>query len=107
MEIIGDLKLYDWGKLGLCSEVAKLAKLNLNSFEPDENKPFAELWMGDHTSGPSILKSSGKSLSDFVLSDTDNIIGGMSKLPFLFKVLSIRKALSIQVHPSKVRALFP
>ncbi|XP_070498848.1 mannose-6-phosphate isomerase [Chironomus tepperi] len=112
MEILGDVKNYDWGKLGESSEVVKLAKLNDNSFVADDNKPYSELWMGDHVSGPSKVKSSGENLSSFIQKDCESIIGGQPKLPFLLKVLSIRKALSIQVHPNKEEAerlhrLFP
>lgn len=112
MELIGDIKKYDWGKLGVLSEVSKLAQLNDKSFVADNETPYSELWMGDHVSGPSKLKSSGESLADFIQKDRDSNIGGQEKLPFLFKVLSIRKALSIQVHPNKseaekLHALYP
>lgn len=57
--------------------------------------------MGDHVSGPSLLRKTREPL-DAVLSTDKAAIGGMDKLPFLFKVLSITKPLSIQVHPNKV-----
>lgn len=57
--------------------------------------------MGDHVSGPSTLKTTGVSLTDFI-NTNKGAIGGMESLPFLFKVLSIQKPLSIQVHPNKV-----
>jgi mannose-6-phosphate isomerase len=104
MEIIGDIKNYDWGKLGSESEVLKLSKLNDESFVVDDGKPYSELWMGDHVSGPSNVKATGESLAEFIQKDRINNIGGQEKLPFLFKVLSIRKALSIQVHPNKEEA---
>jgi mannose-6-phosphate isomerase len=104
MEIVGDVKNYDWGKVGAQSEVAKLAELNDNSFTVDDKSPYSELWMGDHVSGPSKLKSTGESLSTFIQKDVKQLIGGHEKLSFLFKVLSIRKALSIQVHPNKSEA---
>ncbi|CAH1723410.1 unnamed protein product [Chironomus riparius] len=104
MEILGDIKNYDWGKLGESSEVVKLAKLNDSSFVVENNKPYSELWMGDHVSGPSKVKSTGESLASFIQKDCESIIGGQPKLPFLLKVLSIRKALSIQVHPNKEEA---
>jgi mannose-6-phosphate isomerase len=104
MEIVGDLKNYDWGKLGSESEVAKLAKLNSDGFVSDESKPYSELWMGDHVSGQSTVKETGELLGDFIQKNRDVNIGGQPKLPFLFKVLSIRKALSIQVHPNKAEA---
>lgn len=106
MEIVGDIKSYDWGKLGIDSEVAKLAKLNDETFLADESKPYSELWMGDHPSGQSRVKESGELLGDFIQKNREENIGDWKhkKLPFLFKVLSIRKALSIQVHPNKAEA---
>lgn len=60
--------------------------------------------MGDHVSGPSIIKSTGESLSKVIAQDTSSI-GGSPNLPFLFKVLSVTKPLSIQLHPNKVQSL--
>lgn len=104
MEITGDVKNYDWGKLGSESEVVKLAQLGDERFESDESKPYSELWMGDHVSGQSKVKATGELLGDFIQKDREGNVGGQAKLPFLFKVLSIRKALSIQVHPNKAEA---
>lgn len=104
MEIIGDIKNYDWGKLGSESEVVKLAKLSDEGFVVDESKAYSELWMGDHVSGQSSVKGTGELLGDFIQKDRNGNIGGQPKLPFLFKILSIRKALSIQVHPNKAQA---
>lgn len=104
MEIIGDIKNYEWGKLGSESEVVKLAKLNDESFVSDESKPYSELWMGDHVSGQSTVKGSGELLGDYIQKDRKGNIGGQDKLPFLLKILSVRKALSIQVHPNKAEA---
>ena len=92
MEIVGNVKNYDWGKLGEQSEVAKLAAINDETFHLNDSTPYSELWMGAHTSGPSTLKANGKELGSII----------SKSLPYLFKVLSIRKALSIQVHPNKV-----
>lgn len=104
MELIGDIKTYDWGKLGSESEVVKLVKLNDDNFVSDESQPYSELWMGDHVSGQSKVKESGELLGDFIQKNRQGNIGGQPKLQFLFKILSIRKALSIQVHPSKAEA---
>lgn len=103
MELIGNLKNYEWGKLGLDSKVASLAKLNHESVEIDNEKPYSELWMGDHVSGPSLVKDTKKELGQ-VLTNDSSLVAGLDKLPFLFKVLSIEKALSIQVHPNKPQA---
>ncbi|XP_018791479.1 PREDICTED: mannose-6-phosphate isomerase [Bactrocera latifrons] len=90
MELVGFVHKYEWGKVGNDSAVAQLAKLNDPQFKVDDKTPYAELWMGSHPSGPSKYKSSGTTLQD--------------ELPFLLKVLSINKALSIQVHPNKSEA---
>jgi mannose-6-phosphate isomerase len=66
----------------------------------------AKLWMGTHPSLPSKDNETGRSLLD-LFSDNAALMGQditskyKSKLPFLFKVLSINKALSIQAHPNK------
>ena len=62
--------------------------------------------MGTHPSLPSKDLATGRSLLDLV-QDNAALMGhditskDSSKLPFLFKVLSINKALSIQAHPNK------
>ena len=62
--------------------------------------------MGTHPSLPSKDVATGRTLLDLV-SDNQALMGQeitqkySSKLPFLFKVLSINKALSIQAHPNK------
>ncbi|KAF5337625.1 hypothetical protein D9611_015084 [Ephemerocybe angulata] len=69
--------------------------------------------MGTHSSSPSVVKDSGDLLSDH-LREHQDLIGSQiidkfedaknGNLPFLFKVLSIAKALSIQSHPDKETA---
>lgn len=62
--------------------------------------------MGTHPSNPSKDVQTQRTLLDLVqdnqalMSQAINKRFG-EKLPFLFKVLSIRKALSIQAHPNK------
>ncbi|MCJ1374483.1 Mannose-6-phosphate isomerase [Loxospora ochrophaea] len=98
---------YDWGKLGKESAAAKFASATPSeSFSILEEKPYAELWMGTHPSLPSKDLETQRTLLDLVQDnqallsqDISRRYGG--KLPFLFKVLSIRKALSIQAHPNK------
>lgn len=98
---------YEWGKTGKTSKAAQFATATKeSSFEIDQNKPYAELWMGTHPSGPSKALPDGTLLSE-VLDGNQALCGPkisdtyQGKLPFLFKVLSIQKALSIQCHPSK------
>jgi mannose-6-phosphate isomerase len=100
---------YAWGKKGGESEVARVKKSSDASFEVDKEKPYAELWMGTHPSAPSKLPETGQMLSEY-LADKANLIGTVpsgypaNDLPFLFKVLSINTALSIQAHPDKALA---
>ena len=69
--------------------------------------------MGTHKKGPSIIsfptQYNGKLLSEWI-SDNQWALGEEvarqfgGELPFLFKVLSINKSLSIQAHPTKEHA---
>ena len=87
------IKDYAWGIRGLDSRVARYALESGIIDEVDPDTPYAELWIGTHPSGPTTLPG-GATLEETV--------GG--PLPFLFKVLSAGKALSIQAHPCKDRA---
>jgi mannose-6-phosphate isomerase len=62
--------------------------------------------MGTHPSNPSKDLSTGRTLLDLIETNSALLSPSVkakygSKLPFLFKVLSINKALSIQAHPNK------
>ncbi|XP_015752095.1 PREDICTED: mannose-6-phosphate isomerase-like isoform X1 [Acropora digitifera] len=101
---------YAWGKIGLDSTVAQLSQ-HSPSFELEEDKPYAELWMGTHINGPSKLLCGNKEVLLAEWIDKNTFVLGATvkeafdgKLPFLFKVLSVNKALSIQAHPSKSQA---
>ncbi|XP_053662607.1 mannose-6-phosphate isomerase [Anopheles marshallii] len=105
MEILGNVKNYEWGKLGRQSFVAQLALSNNPQLKVEEESPYAELWMGDHVNGPAMVRSNSKGLDEVIRADPHGMIGTADgQLPFLLKVLSIRKALSVQVHPDKVEA---
>lgn len=107
MELKCTLQQYAWGKYGRSSEVALLNSSGNPDFVIDDAMPYAELWMGTHPSGPSVLRSSSQKLGDWIHSHPESL-GAKSKekfglqLPFLFKVLSVNQALSIQAHPDKV-----
>ncbi|GAA5926942.1 hypothetical protein JCM1841_001594 [Sporobolomyces salmonicolor] len=105
-ELVCGAQSYDWGKLGKDgSKVSHFAQ-GLPNFSYDEDKPYAELWMGTHPSCPSTLLSSGEDLKTYLAAHPE-LLGKKvvdkfgDDLPFLFKVLAIRKALSIQAHPDK------
>ena len=72
-----------------------------------------QLWMGTHSKGPSVISHpqeiSGQLLSNWLKTNQWALGEEVAKrftgqLPFLFKVLSINKALSIQAHPTKSHA---
>ncbi|KDP29436.1 hypothetical protein JCGZ_18357 [Jatropha curcas] len=103
---------YDWGIIGNNSQVARLFALNSGS-DICPNKPYAEFWIGTHESGPSFLDHgnagfrSSLSLKSWILDNPILVLGDRvfekwgGDLPFLLKVLSVEKALSIQAHPDK------
>lgn len=99
---------YLWGKKGSASEVSRLSLAGQHIDSIDENQFYAELWMGGLHKNPSLVKSSGQKLSEWIKGNNE-ALGEKSRLkfgdelPFLMKVLSINSALSIQVHPSKVK----
>ncbi|KAH7682627.1 Mannose-6-phosphate isomerase type I protein [Dioscorea alata] len=104
---------YDWGRTGEDAAVARLFSLNDPNSPIDLSLPFAELWIGTHPSGPSFLFPDDSDsegvvpLKDWILQNPSAVLGSevakrwRDDLPFLFKVLSVSKALSIQAHPDK------
>ncbi|XP_045200418.2 mannose-6-phosphate isomerase-like [Mercenaria mercenaria] len=103
---------YHWGKIGKDSEVASLLSSGNSSFVVEDQTRYAELWMGTHPSGPSVIVIPGKPskpLSEWVSENPDKLGNSVKEkfggsLPFLFKVLSVDKSLSIQAHPNKSHA---
>ncbi|TCD71530.1 hypothetical protein EIP91_008911 [Steccherinum ochraceum] len=109
------LQQYDWGKQGKDSLVAQLAPNAVGpSFSLDNDASYAEVWMGTHPNGPtSIFSTPNTSLLDTITSDPNHFLGAAilakwpsspAQVPFLFKVLSIAKALPLQAHPDKALA---
>jgi mannose-6-phosphate isomerase len=100
---------YEWGKLGAESLVYKLRSFQTDNLPID--KPYAELWMGTHPNLPSFVetdKGDMVKLSDLLQQEPEKYLGKKSAkfntnndLPFLFKILSVAKPLSIQAHPDK------
>jgi len=109
MELKCAVQNYHWGKVGSESLVASFAANAVTDFKLDEGTNYAELWMGTHNSGPSVIKETGETLPEYIKKNPNCLgekvqerFGG--ELPFLFKVLSVRQALSIQIHPNKSNA---
>ena len=95
---------YAWGTNNFIPEL-------LGKNTPFE-KPQAEMWMGSHKKAPSkaILDEGIVPLDLLIQKYPEDILGVTtsekfsSELPFLFKVLSASKPLSIQAHPDKKQA---
>ncbi|HRY81857.1 MAG TPA: mannose-6-phosphate isomerase, class I [Spirochaetia bacterium] len=95
---------YDWG-----TPDAIPALLGMD--EPD-GKPCAELWMGAHPKAPSVAETEDGRvpLDRLIARDPVSALGAPTverfgpALPFLFKVLSAARPLSIQAHPQKLKA---
>jgi len=79
----GVVQHYDWGDTEFIPELLGVA---------GRNKPWAELWLGTHPNGPTSLDD-GTPLSDLT-----------GELPYLLKVLSAAKPLSMQCHPNDEQA---
>jgi len=102
LRVLGVAQSYEWGKIGPASAVGQLmassasatpASASSTPFKLEDGKPYAELWMGTHSSGPSsVVRPDGS------VASLREHLG--AELPFLFKVLSVGKALSIQAHPN-------
>lgn len=95
------VKSYDWG-----SRTALPELLGRTSPAP---RPIAEIWFGAHDSDPS-LAPDGRRLDAIIAENPDVELGSEvvaqygPQLPFLVKLLSADRALSLQAHPSKAEA---
>ncbi|MGL6026885.1 MAG: mannose-6-phosphate isomerase, class I [Vibrio sp.] len=94
---------YAWG--------SKTALQQLFALENPTGQPQAELWMGAHPNGCSLIKINGQAvkLSEFIAQNPTLILGQQTanqfgELPYLFKILAAEQALSIQVHPNQQQA---
>ncbi len=109
LKLHGTVQNYDWGIKGSASAVAQLAAAASGSVVVDELRPYAELWFGTHPSGPSRVSApEGEVLLAGWLASHPEAQGRApdvaGALPYLLKVLSVAKALSVQAHPDKVLA---
>lgn len=99
----GKVQHYDWGGIDYLPELLQ--------FENNGKQPCAEYWMGAHASAPSILicNSEERPLNELIKNDPGKFIGKkvqerFGELPYLLKILDVKKMLSIQVHPTKSEA---
>ena len=98
---------YEWGTRGEAAFIP-----NLLGFKAENNRPYAELWMGSHPKASSevILEDKSILLNRLIQQHPLEILGNKvtkkfsGKMPFMFKVLSAGEILSIQAHPNKAQA---
>lgn len=107
-QLFNKIQHYDWGTMNSSAFIPALLGEN-----PIPDTPYAELWIGTHPKASSELIYNGDkiSLRDFIAQYPEEMLGKEASvkfnhsLPYLFKVLSARKALSIQTHPNKEQAV--
>ena len=88
-----------------------------SSLPPSNLEKYAEIWLGTHPNAPSLLldsdsptegsTSNSTSLNDYITSSPTSTLGthsSTSNIPYLLKILSINKVLSIQSHPDSTLA---
>ncbi|ORY20918.1 putative mannose-6-phosphateisomerase [Naematelia encephala] len=111
---------YPWGKVGKDSLAGVLASESAGGdFKLDPSEPYAELWMGTHPHNPAKLWGKDQLLSDYLSkhkellgeaikfparypdAKEDKSEGGEGHVPFLFKILTCKQALPLQIHPNR------
>lgn len=81
--VTGVVQHYPWGDPTYLPELLG---------RPSDGRPWAELWLGTHPSGPARLDD-GRPLAELT-----------GELPYLLKVLSAAAPLSLQTHPDREQA---
>jgi mannose-6-phosphate isomerase len=103
-KLLGKIQNYEWGTKNGKAYIASLLGLIV-----EKDLPYAEYWIGVHPKAPSelLIGTEKISLIGLIENFPIEILGRRisdkfnKTLPFLLKILSINKALSIQSHPSK------
>ncbi len=97
--LVGTIQPYAWGSTTFIPRLLGTRPTG---------EPQAELWLGAHPSAPSLV--SDRPLDELVREDPIGTVGAPSegefgpRLPYLLKVLSASKPLSLQAHPSRTQA---
>lgn len=107
-QLSGTCNNYPWGKKGNDSLAARLCQNTPEtSFTIDNDQYYSEMWFGDYPDFPARDLATGTELGDLIQKDKDLLLGPETSrkfdghLPFLPKILSIAKALPLQIHPDK------
>lgn len=106
-KMINHIQNYEWGTKGKHAFIP-----NFLGYEGEEI-PYAELWIGAHPklSSEIIVDDVKIQINDLLDTYPEELLGKNvlnkfgNQIPFLLKVLSANKALSIQTHPNKKQAI--
>ncbi|MCY3632573.1 MAG: mannose-6-phosphate isomerase, class I [bacterium] len=101
--LIGAVQRYAWGSIEALPRIMG---------EQPTGEPQAELWLGAHPRGPSVLRRGGvdQLLSQAIAEDPVGELGADAvrsfgdELPFLLKILAVDQPLSLQTHPTRQQA---
>lgn len=99
----GTVQRYAWGSREALPRIMGV---------PPTGEPQAELWLGAHPRGPSMLRRGGEDLSfdEVIAADPVGELGAETarsignELPFLLKILAVDQPLSLQAHPTRQQA---
>ncbi|KAK1522254.1 phosphomannose isomerase type I [Colletotrichum costaricense] len=106
-QLSGTCNNYDWGKKGRDSLAARLCENTPSGFTINDNEAYSEMWFGDYPDFPARVLETGELLKDVLDKNKEKLLGKKviteldGQLPYLPKILSIAKALPLQIHPNK------
>jgi mannose-6-phosphate isomerase len=100
LRLLPRVRNYDWGTLDVIPRLCG---------RKPTGRPEAELWFGAHPDAPAdvVLESGGAGpipLDRLIAERPVEVLGSESAMPFLTKVLSAARPLSLQAHPSREQA---
>lgn len=100
LPIQGKVQHYEWGGFSFLPA--------LLGIKNEENKPFAEYWLGVHPLGLASVTVQNETylLSDLISQNPEQalsptVLSQFGGLPYLLKILDVNQMLSIQVHPTR------
>ena len=97
--LTGSIKRYDWGSVDAIPNLLGIT---------NDGRPLAEYWLGAHPLGVALLD--GSTPLDQAIAADPTIIGDSARLefggrlPYLMKLLSAARPLSLQAHPNRTDA---
>ncbi|KAI1098136.1 mannose-6-phosphate isomerase [Jackrogersella minutella] len=107
-QLSGSCNNYPWGKKGKQSLAAQLcAQTPGIDFHIKDDEFYSEMWFGDYPDFPARELDTGELLAEVLQRNKEQLLGRKvidkfdSQLPYLPKILSIAKALPLQLHPNK------